>query len=184
MRLHLNLLYLLILFPFVYPDCSYIGAPENGSPPSKANTTVHPEVLGEIDVCPYLSNKPVCCSNVQVKQMRDNFRDIDMLFGGDCPVCAVNLKILWCEFTCSPNTATFADPHEIQRIYKEHRWLDVLFIDVYVNILSTCDIFKSCNKVPEVAQLANTARGFLQFQVYIYIYIYRLIMELLGVTLG
>ena len=175
MRIHLYILcaYILSVLEVVYPNCAFIGAPENGEPPRKANTTVPPTVFGKIDVCPYYSDKPVCCDNVQVKQMRDNFRDIDMLFGGDCPVCAVNLKILWCEFTCNPNTTTFIDVHDVQKVYKENRWLDALFLDVYVDMEATCGIFESCNKVPEVAQLSNTGQGFLQFQVHIiYIYTY------------
>lgn len=36
-----------------------------------------------------------------------NFIQIDTVFGLDCPICAVNLKRMWCEYSCSPNKANF-----------------------------------------------------------------------------
>ena len=32
----------------------------------------------------------------------NNFRSIDSVFGEDCSICAVNLKRMWCDYTCHP----------------------------------------------------------------------------------
>ena len=155
---------ILNLLEGVNMTCSIVGAAAPGDPPLKANTTIEPWIEGEIDVCPYLSGKEVCCNSGQIKQMRDNFRDIDMLFGADCPICGVNMKILWCEFTCSPTQADFIAPDNIIQVQKSGRWYDALHLDFHLNTSSACKLFNSCKKVPEVAQISNSAPGFLQFQ--------------------
>jgi hypothetical protein len=48
----------------------------------------------------------------QVMLLDANFIQIDTVFGLDCPVCAVNLKRMWCEYTCNPNKARFGKYNE------------------------------------------------------------------------
>ena len=53
------------------------------------------------EICPYYDGVDVCCADDQIDAMYANFATIDALFG-DCPICGINLKRMWCEFTCSP----------------------------------------------------------------------------------
>jgi hypothetical protein len=41
----------------------------------------------------------------------------------------------------------------------------VIWMDFYITNKATCGLYASCNKVPEVAQMASSGQGFLQFQV-------------------
>ena len=36
-----------------------------------------------------------------------NFAQLDGVFKTDCPICAANLKRMWCDYACKPNKATF-----------------------------------------------------------------------------
>ena len=64
------------------------------------------ETLGVI--CPYLDpNEPICCNDDQVEIMNSNYVQIDSVFGNDCPVCAVNMKRMWCEYTCNPTKTRY-----------------------------------------------------------------------------
>ena len=70
-------------------------------------------------ICPqYDPAQPLCCNDDQVEIMckpfsflillANNFASIDLVFGNDCTVCAANLKLMWCEYTCNPNKVTFS----------------------------------------------------------------------------
>ena len=54
--------------------------------------------------CPMYSTpgEPVCCVGDQAHIMDMNFNSIDSVFGMESGSCGVNLKILWCHFTCDP----------------------------------------------------------------------------------
>ena len=67
-------------------------------------------------ICPYLGNSTtltvdatVCCNDDQVSIMTSSFQQIDSIFGNSVPLCGVNLKKLWCEYTCNPNKINFVD---------------------------------------------------------------------------
>ena len=49
----------------------------------------------------------MCCTVDQVYIMNDNYAQIDSVFGDNVPLCAVNQKKLWCEYTCSPRQSDF-----------------------------------------------------------------------------
>ena len=36
-----------------------------------------------------------------------NYAALDAVFFEDCPLCAVNLKTMWCEYACNPDKASF-----------------------------------------------------------------------------
>lgn len=36
-----------------------------------------------------------------------NFAQLDGVFLTDCPICAANLKRMWCEYACNPDKASF-----------------------------------------------------------------------------
>jgi hypothetical protein len=84
-------------------------------------------------VCPHLDgNNPVCCNDDQVEILGkpycrqkllllrpraflnliflivSNFAQIDTVFGNDCPICGINLKRMWCDYTCAPNKTSFS----------------------------------------------------------------------------
>jgi len=50
---------------------------------------------------------PMCCIDDQVDIMTLNFQQIDSVFGNDVPLCGLNLKKLWCDYTCSPAQSSF-----------------------------------------------------------------------------
>ncbi len=93
-----------------------------------------------------------------------DFQDIDLLFGSDCPLCAVNMKKLWCEFTCSPNQSEFLKAGEQIKVKVGQKYLDVLEVDFHVSLNATCNIYSSCSKIPEVAMMSSSAMGFVTFQ--------------------
>ena len=52
-------------------------------------------------------NSKLCCNGDQVEIMQVNFQQIDSIFGQDCPMCAINLKKLWCNFACNSKQSDF-----------------------------------------------------------------------------
>lgn len=69
--------------------------------PLLLNTSAQSALRG---VCPFLDpTQPLCCNDDQTAIMTHSFQQIDSVFGLDVPLCGVNLKKFWCEFTCSPN---------------------------------------------------------------------------------
>lgn len=36
-----------------------------------------------------------------------NYESLDAVFNTDCPICAVNLKTMWCEYACNPTKDRF-----------------------------------------------------------------------------
>lgn len=75
--------------------------------------------------------------------MSANFITSDAVFG-DVGMCAVNLKKLWCEYTCNPNQSQFVNATG----YNNLNFTDVLFS---VNEDFACTVFRSCRKVSLVA---------------------------------
>lgn len=72
--------------------------------------------------CPMFDpDTPLCCNDDQAEILSKfipgisshllaaNFIQIDTVFGLDCPLCAINLKRMWCEYTCNPNKANFGN---------------------------------------------------------------------------
>ena len=62
-------------------------------------------------ICPNYVGKYVCCTKAQTITMKNNFNLLDITFSqknDGCDICAVNLKRLYCDFTCSPNQSEFS----------------------------------------------------------------------------
>ena len=114
--------------------------------------------------CPYYAKKKVCCNRIQIQQLDNNFKDIEMIFGTDCPICGLNLKLFWCEFVCNQNQSQFIFPHNVMKIKHGNSMIDVLNITFLLSAETTCAIFKSCSKVPETRRMASSGQGFIQFQ--------------------
>lgn len=47
--------------------------------------------------CPFLSpDASLCCGEDTAFVMESNYRSLDAVFFTDCPICAINLKAMWC----------------------------------------------------------------------------------------
>ena len=151
------------LFISTYAYCAIEGS--SSGPPKKLKKPVEPFILGNREPCTYYSGKLGCCNQVQLNQIRNNFIDVDIIFGNDCPICGVNLKIFWCEFACNPNQSDFIFPHEVIKHKHGDSYIEALNLTFYFSANATCELFRSCSKVPETMMMASNGQGFLQFQV-------------------
>lgn len=94
--------------------------------PYKYKEPKDPELLNlpiEELACPNYYNQKVCCNAVQNQDLGNlyyiiliyyllvaSFKTLDASFStkySGCDYCSINLKKLWCAFTCSPNQADF-----------------------------------------------------------------------------
>lgn len=58
--------------------------------------------------CPFLNPAtPLCCGDDNAAIMKANYQSLDAVFFSDCPICATNLKYMWCEYACNPLKADF-----------------------------------------------------------------------------
>ncbi len=158
------LLFATLFVPFADCNCAFVGAP-TGQPPKKLAKPSPPFMIKENPACPYYANTYGCCSDIQIQQLLQNFQDIDMIFGADCPICAVNQKLLWCEFTCSPNQSDHVRPENYYKYKHAGETWDVLNVTVLMSMNTTCQLYQSCDKVPETKMMASNGQGFIQFQV-------------------
>jgi hypothetical protein len=103
-----------------------------------------------IDACPYIDlSTAICCGSDNAQIMQFNYDQLDAVFFPDCPICATNLKRMWCEYACNPikgNFITTMDP-------PDQTFDGVTYTNVNVNIDVTysCGIFKSCEKESYIA---------------------------------
>ena len=54
----------------------------------------------------YKTGDPVCCNSYQATALSENFVILSQVFTA-CPACLVNIKTMWCGYTCSPYQASF-----------------------------------------------------------------------------
>ncbi|CAL1700898.1 unnamed protein product [Somion occarium] len=57
---------------------------------------------------------PTCCNTGQVEVLRDNLNRAETMLSS-CPACRNNFRAFWCNFTCSPNQATFLNVTSTQK---------------------------------------------------------------------
>jgi hypothetical protein len=131
-----------------------------------------PEILtGNDIICEEYRNKLACCNNAQNILLSDNFKALDQVFGSDyggCDMCSINLKRLYCQFTCSSNQDQFLEPDGYMESDIVPRANKTLFkIKLHLNKKMNCDLFNSCRKTKYANQLAamSNAIGFTTFQV-------------------
>ena len=85
---------------------------------------------------------------------------LDAVFGGDCNICGINLKIMWCEYTCSPVRKTFVNATG----YTVQFGLNLTETTFTVNPNYACTIFSSCEHTSFIAEASLTnAEQFLDF---------------------
>jgi len=89
-------------------------------------------------------NGPLCCNDDQVFMMTTNFASIDAVFGKDCPLCAVNMKKMWCMYTCATNKVDFvAATGYVPADIPGDNYTTTQFT---VNPDMACTLFTSCKK--------------------------------------
>lgn len=152
----------MIIIPWVQGRCSFQqfchrdpGAPWSQCPnannanvpiewdkePAMNNSTIR-ETLKK--VCPNYLDKLTCCNDDQVAVMDANFGSIDALFGY-CPLCAMNLKQFWCNFTCDPNQSMV---NNVTGFGTTPDGYDVIYLNITVNPQVSCDLWEACKKIP------------------------------------
>jgi hypothetical protein len=92
--------------------------------------------------------------------MEYNYRSLDAVFNTDCPVCAVNLKTMWCMYACDPDKKRFLTDNgtktEAGQLYA--------LVGFSVDSDYACGIFTSCAKVSYIAQAGiSSSIAFLDF---------------------
>lgn len=92
--------------------------------------------------------------------MQFNYDQLDAVFFNDCPICAVNLKRMWCEYACNSVKSNFLDDHGTTVVDEvEYAQVQVMIDEIYA-----CGIFQSCEKESFIAQAGITSSvAFLDF---------------------
>ena len=67
----------------------------------------------------------MCLINVFVPFLVTNYAQLDGVFAIDSPICAANLKRMWCEYACNPTKADF------------RKFYDLKFLSALSNFLSS-----------------------------------------------
>ncbi|KAH3684092.1 hypothetical protein WICPIJ_004932, partial [Wickerhamomyces pijperi] len=62
--------------------------------------------LSEICGVEWSNTTAVCCTSTQIQSLRENLKKADSLISS-CPACLKNFRNLFCQFSCSPNQASF-----------------------------------------------------------------------------
>ena len=84
--------------------------------------------------------------------MDDNFSQIDSVFGLESGACGVNLKIMWCHFTCDPNQKDFVKYTGYKVVNQPDGTVkNFTLITFALDEDYACTIFRSCKKVSLVA---------------------------------
>lgn len=98
--------------------------------------------------------------------MTRNFQQIDAVFGKDCPICAINLKRLWCQYTCNANKNQFVQGLGYVTIPVGDHMQNMTQVRFTVDEDMACNLFQSCQKVSLIAQASlQSSISFLDFMV-------------------
>ena len=155
-------------------DCTNVTNPKCRPRPTEGNETHTKPMISDpalYQFCPdFKPGEEVCCTNVSLAALENNFHTIDQIFGSPgqgCDICAVNLKKFWCHFACAPNQAEFlkmkglsnhtVGPDDVRELED---------IDLYVEDNTMCETFHSCKKTKFTTQVPamGNSLGFLNFQ--------------------
>jgi hypothetical protein len=103
------------------------------------------------DACPFLNpNDNLCCGEDTAFVMQSNFRSLDAVFKSDCPICAANLKAMWCLYACDPLKIDFRKQYYLNVVSYLGTAMSggQLMTEVNFNIDSTyaCGLFISCQQ--------------------------------------
>ena len=151
--------------------CNEAGCPNPTNISNPIISFFEPKVVGNpfglMQICPFLdASQPLCCNDDQIAIMTHNYQQIDSVFGKDCPLCALNLKKLWCMYTCGPQKVEYVTGLGYKEIGSGEERKN--FTEVYFSVDEdmACTIFQSCKKVSLIAQASvQSSIAFLDFLV-------------------
>jgi|Transcript_42852 hypothetical protein len=105
----------------------------------------------------------LCCNSDTAKIMVTNYAQLDGVFATDSPICAANLKRMWCEYACNPRKADFL----VQKGKSPPPPgfdFDFTNVQTTINDAYACTIYTSCKQTSFIAAAGvSSAVGFLNF---------------------
>lgn len=91
--------------------------------------------------------------------MVHNYQQLDGVFKTDCPICAANLKRMWCEYACNPAKTDWIATRGIHT--PEDGWPN---IQVTIEDDYACVIYSSCKGTSFIAAAGvSSSVSFLNF---------------------
>lgn len=115
-------------------------------------------------VCPfYAPDDELCCNSDTAAIMNLNFQQLDGVFKTDCPICAANLKRMWCEYACS-NKNYFLKNMGSTKPPAPYTGANYTDVQVSIDKDYACTLYTSCKGTSFIAAAGvNSAVGFLNF---------------------
>ena len=84
--------------------------------------------------------------------MYHNFKTIDNVFGIDVPMCAVDMKKMWCEYTCNPRKTDFVlGTGYAQKAMDDGHIQNFTKVSFAIDEGTSCTLFQACKKVDIIA---------------------------------
>lgn len=91
--------------------------------------------------CPFLNPASnLCCGADTAAVMKSNYQSLDAVFFNDCPICAVNLKTMWCEYACNE----FKDGFLEYNGWIINAGKNMSEVNFNIDTNYACGLFKSC----------------------------------------
>lgn len=124
-------------------------------------------------MCPEFQGQALCCNDDQMTHLVDKFLGIEYTFGAKakgCDACAVNLRRMWCHFTCAPDQMRFVKSGPVEKIIDPMNYVPT---EVYVMLSNftvteryASDLYNSCKQCAYTQSVPamHSPHGFLQFQ--------------------
>lgn len=111
--------------------------------------------------CPFLNPKDLlCCDSDTAAIMQANYESLDAVFFSDCPICAVNLKYMWCEYACNQ----FSNDFLSFLGYQMSGGKNMTEVEFKIDSGYACDLFKSCEQESFIAVAGiSSSLAFLDF---------------------
>jgi len=73
--------------------------------------------------------------------MQANFQALDAVFATDNPICAVNLKKMWCEYACNAEKTNFLTYTNSTAVNTTDGLVDYANVNFNIDSDYACDIF-------------------------------------------
>lgn len=111
--------------------------------------------------CAFINPKSdLCCNADTAAVMKANYESLDAVFFADCPICAVNLKVMWCEYACNQNSSGFLSFIG----YAESGGVNMTEVGFNIDSDYACGLFQSCQQESFIAIAGiSSSLAFLDF---------------------
>jgi hypothetical protein len=83
--------------------------------------------------------------------MQANFQALDAVFATDNPICAVNLKKMWCEYACNAEKINFESYTGSTPVNTTEGIVEYANVNFNIDSDYACQIFQSCKQVGFIA---------------------------------